>query len=115
MNPSVWAGRVVGAAFVGTLVLAAFLLGTSIKDRQASPGISVQSTRSTASSTSPPCRREDVNTAAKGSVRLENSEGSGSGFLISDELVITAKHVVSRSNGVDVQFADGSPGRGNVT
>ena len=47
-------------------------------------------------------------------MRLEARNVTGTGFLISDSVIVTNRHVVDSGGPVTVQFADGGKGTGTV-
>ncbi len=65
-------------------------------------------------STAVPCGIDQINRAARGVVRLETDEAVGSGFLISDGIIVTNQHVIDGYSSISLQYADSSKGRGTV-
>ncbi|OGI31754.1 MAG: hypothetical protein A2343_04470 [Candidatus Moranbacteria bacterium RIFOXYB12_FULL_35_8] len=53
------------------------------------------------------CSKESVNRAVKGVVLIEGSEGSGSGFFISPNMVLTNNHVVSFNKDLSISGYNG--------
>jgi S1-C subfamily serine protease len=110
------AGVLVAAA-VGAIALVAFVIGQKSEKKDTNPRAALVQP----SPTQPPtatvvtrCTTDLIERATRGVVRLENRVGSGSGFLVSETLIVTNEHVVEGSTRSDVQFADGSRGTGNV-
>jgi S1-C subfamily serine protease len=62
------------------------------------------------------CPADAFDRAVKGTVRLESRNVTGTGFLISDSVIVTNRHVIENggASGVTVQFADGGKGTGTV-
>jgi S1-C subfamily serine protease len=62
-----------------------------------------------ATSTPYVCGLDDIHEASRSVVRLETETGSGTGFLIDADTVVTARHVVAdAAEWVLIQFADGT-------
>ena len=88
--------------FIGCLLIAALATIGSVvailaDDSSASPEV---------------CVTLDLATAS--TVRVSQGGGVGSGFLISESVLVTNEHVVSGATTVTLQFADGSTGTGAV-
>src|SRR3954468_10616955 len=109
-----------GAGVMGVLaalLAGAFLLGKSNGTKEertvlgASPSPAVLPTPNSA------CPTDAFDRAVKGTVRLESRNVTGTGFLISDSVIVTNRHVIENGGGggsVTVQFADGGKGTGTV-
>src|SRR3954451_23939483 len=107
-----------GAGVMGVLaalLAGAFLLGKSNGTKEdrtvlgASPSPAVLPTPNSA------CPTDAFDRAVKGTVRLESRNVTGTGFLISDSIVVTNRHVIENGGGsITVQFADGGKGTGTV-
>ena len=55
-----------------------------------------------------------INKAANSVVHITVAEGTGSGFLVTDRLVVTNRHVVEGSSTTLLQFSDGSKETGTT-
>jgi len=60
------------------------------------------------------CGTDAINSSARAVVRLEGNTRYGSGFYISKDIIVTNEHVVSGSNTMTVEFADGLRKSGTV-
>jgi len=100
-------------AVLAGLLAGAFLLGRD--SRPSDERLVVAPTVAAAATPSAPCPTDAFDRAVKGTVRLEARNSTGSGFLISDTLIVTNRHVVDTgSTSITVQFADGAKGSGTI-
>ena len=54
------------------------------------------------------CGLDEINAAALSVARLETELGTGTGFLIDEDTMVTARHVTEGSDDVLIEFADGT-------
>src|SRR5512143_930375 len=105
-----------GAGAMGVLaalLAGAFLLGKNdgTKDERAL----VAASPAVLPKPNPACPSDAFDRAVKGTVRLESRNSTGTGFLISDSVIVTNRHVIENSTGgITVPFADGGKGTGTV-
>src|SRR5215213_6818940 len=105
-----------GAGAMGVLaalLAGAFLFGKSNGTKN--EGLVVASTPTVVSTPTAPCPADAFDRAVKGTVRLEARATTGTGFLISESVIVTNRHVIENgAGGITVQFADGGKGTGTV-
>src|SRR5687767_12963070 len=105
-----------GAGIMGVLaalLAGAFLFGKSNGSKN--ERIVVAPSPAAVSTPTAPCPADAFDRAVKGTVRLEARVTTGTGFLISDSVIVTNRHVIESGGGpVTVQFADGAKGTGTV-
>jgi putative serine protease PepD len=101
-----------GALVMAALLAGAFLLGRGSKDD--APRVVTAPTPAPLATPTAPCPADAFDRAVKGTVRLETRITTGSGFLLSENVIVTNRHVVEGSGPITVQFADGGKGTGTV-
>src|SRR5689334_8768691 len=108
-----------GAGAMGVLaalLAGAFLLGKSNGNKPEIGVIGPAPTAAILPTPSAACPTDAFDRAVKGTVRLESRNVTGTGFLISDSVIVTNRHVIENggAGGITVQFADGGKGAGTV-
>lgn len=99
---------------LAALLAGAFLLGKNNAGPGSRAAVAVPSP-AVLPTPSQACPSDAFDRAVKGTVRLEARNVTGTGFLISDSVVVTNRHVIETgTGGVTVQFADGGKGTGTV-
>src|SRR3954467_3970909 len=106
-----------GAGAMG--VLAALLAGAFLFGKSNGSGerrtVVAEASPAVFATPSAACPTDAFDRAVKGTVRLESRNVTGTGFLISDSVVVTNRHVIENGGGpITVQFADGGKGAGTV-
>ena len=98
---------------LAALLAGAFLFGKSNGSKE-TERVVVAPTPSRRATPTAPCPADAFDRAVKGTVRLEARNVTGTGFLISDSVIVTNRHVVDSGGPITVQFADGGKGTGTV-
>lgn len=88
---------------------------TALQDHARSPDASVTAAPApAATATVHTCGLDEIDEAKRSVVRLESSEGSGSGFILMDGSIVTNAHVVNYERSLRVQFGDGTKATATV-
>jgi S1-C subfamily serine protease len=107
-----------GAGVMGMLaamLAGAFLLGKSNATNDEPRPLVVAPSPAVLPTPNAACPTDAFDRAVKGTVRLESRSVTGTGFLISESVIVTNRHVIENGGGsITVQFADGGKGTGTV-